>query len=162
MTEEVMPVSDSRDIECRHSGRDEYDWFESRHVENIKVVQGVISRLADNSAKCKNWMLVVSGAAVSLFSSGVIASQLLFIGAYALIVLAFWFMDAKYLQTERLFRTLHRHIVSGSAPYLFTWELDVSGYKKDCLLKVMFSWSMLVYHVAFLLSLIAISIQLAK
>jgi hypothetical protein len=71
---------------------------------HINLLQGIINRLANNSASCKTWCLTLVGALVSLAG----ATHVPGIVTFALVaVVIFGFMDAMYLGQERAYRDLY-------------------------------------------------------
>lgn len=75
--------------------------------------------------------------------------------AFMTIAIVFWVMDAKYLQLERQFRKHHMAIISGSIGFLEQWNFNPQKYSKDCVLKVMFSFSLMVYPSAIIVAIVA-------
>ncbi len=75
-------------------------------IEEIKVVQDIIKRMASNSFSVKTWTITL------------IVATLLFKGTNNHILIAFiplfafWFLDSYYLQQERLFRQVHNWITT--------------------------------------------------
>jgi hypothetical protein len=71
-------------------------------------LQGVINRLANNSASCKTWCLTLVGALVSLAG----ATHVPGIVSFALVpVVVFGFLDTMYLAQERAYRGLYKGVV---------------------------------------------------
>jgi len=78
----------------------------SKHA-HLGMIQGVISRLSQNSFLLKGWSVVlVSG----MFALAAKDSQLLFIYLAYFPVFVFWGLDGYFLQQERLFRKLYDHV----------------------------------------------------
>lgn len=75
-------------------------------VEEVKVAQEIIKRMASNSFNVKTWTITLIVATL-LFKGD---NNHIFIAFIPLI--AFWYLDAYYLQQERLFRKVHDWIVS--------------------------------------------------
>ena len=72
------------------------------------MLQGIVSRLAGNSASCKTWCVsLVSAIAVVAAQSGKV--QLLFVASLPLIIFAA--LDAYYLGLERRFRACYEQFV---------------------------------------------------
>lgn len=69
-------------------------------IEELKMIQDIIKRMADNSFKLKNWCLTVV-VVTMLFQEGVNN----FIPIISLF--GFWFLDSYYLYIEREFRNLY-------------------------------------------------------
>ena len=65
--------------------------------KEIDILQGIIKRMADNSFNIKKWAVILVGV-VMMLKQGNVSSMF---GIIPLI--AFWVMDSKYLQLERMF-----------------------------------------------------------
>ena len=68
---------------------------------HIEIMQGVISRMADNSRSCKVWCVTLVAAVLFLSSRSDEPNQILIALAPAVL---FWFLDSYYLSLERAFR----------------------------------------------------------
>lgn len=75
-------------------------------IEEVKIAQDIIKRMAGNSFNIKTWTITLIVATL-LFKGN---NHHIFIAFIPL--LAFWFLDSYYLQQERLFRKVHDWIVS--------------------------------------------------
>lgn len=76
-------------------------------VEHLKMIQGVINRMAQNSFLLKGWNVVIVSA---LFAFAAKGSQLSFAYIAFLPAVIFWGLDGYFLQQERLFRRLYDHV----------------------------------------------------
>lgn len=77
-------------------------------IAHINLLQGVINRLANNSASCKTWCLTLVGALVSLAG----ATHVPAIITFALVpIIIFGLLDSMYLAQERAYRKLYGRIV---------------------------------------------------
>jgi hypothetical protein len=77
-------------------------------IAHINLLQGIINRLANNSASCKTWCLTLVSALLSLAG----ATRAPGIVTFALVpVVVFGFMDAMYLAQERAYRQLYADTV---------------------------------------------------
>src|SRR3989338_2098141 len=94
----------------------EKDQTEKFFVEEIKIIQDIIKRMAFNSFMIKGWAITL-----------VIATLLLKGNKYQVLIafiplLVFWFLDSYFLQQERLYRELYKCVVENSlktSDYLF-------------------------------------------
>jgi hypothetical protein len=114
----------------------EKEQIEKFFVEELKIIQDIIKRMAFNSFMLKGW-------AVTL----VVATLLLKGDKYQVLIafiplVIFWFLDAYFLQQERLYRELYKWVVANrlnSEEHLF----DMNAYRfKDMVqskLRIMFS-----------------------
>ena len=84
----------------------------SPDYKHLEMIQGVISRMARNSAQMKTWSVSLVTAVFILSGLSDDPHWLIAIGGCVPII-AFWFMDARYLQLERCYVKLHDAIVNG-------------------------------------------------
>jgi len=76
---------------------------------HLATLQGIITRLANNSASCKTWCLTLVGALVSLAG----ATHVPGIITFTLVpITIFGFLDTMYLAQEKAYRTLYNSIVA--------------------------------------------------
>lgn len=87
-------------------------YWDRRHsmekkVKYLEIIQGVISRMANNSFLMKGWAVTL---VVGIFAlSGKDADKLFFLLAYIPIIF-FWLLDTYYLRQERLYRALFNRV----------------------------------------------------
>lgn len=77
-------------------------------TKHIDVLQGIINRLANNSASCKTWCLTLLGALLSLAGATKVP-ELVFLAIVPLLV--FRYLDSRYLAQERAYRRKYNDIV---------------------------------------------------
>lgn len=129
--------------------RDRATLLSVNEIENIKVCQAVINRMADNSARIKNWFFVLSAAFVALLGSGTLSHSLRGFLGYTVIALVMWYTDARYLQLEQLFRGVNNRIVNGCQPNLDSWMLCTHKGDAESIWRLMLrNFSTVVYPVA--------------
>lgn len=75
----------------------------------LKLCQSIIERMSKNSFKLKNWSvtLVVGVLAINNMLLSIKASVIALIP-----ILMFWILDSYYLQIERKYKSLFRHLLS--------------------------------------------------
>lgn len=78
-------------------------------IAHINMLQGIISRMADNSAKCKTWMITILSAMLVLWADGKISKDALRLCCIPMSL--FYFLDCLYLSQERKFIQLQREFV---------------------------------------------------
>jgi hypothetical protein len=77
-------------------------------MAHISLLQGIINRLASDSASCKTWCLTLVAALLSLAGAAHVPG----IVTFALVpVIVFGFLDGMYLAQERAYRDLYRNCV---------------------------------------------------
>ena len=74
---------------------------------HLEMLQGVISRMANNSFLLKGWSVILVSALFALAA----AKALALLALLALLpAIAFWILDAYFLRQERLFRKLYDQV----------------------------------------------------
>lgn len=123
--------------------------------KEVDLVQEITKRMANNSFLIKGWTITLVVATLLLKGDQV----QIYISLLPL--LAFWFLDAYFLQQERLYRKLYNWIVANrlnTDDFLF----DMNAYRfKDEVqsrLRIMFSITLLTFYglIAILILLYAI------
>ncbi|WP_300709699.1 hypothetical protein [uncultured Desulfovibrio sp.] len=134
--------------------RDNTSQLSPQEIESIKATQDIIKRMAENSQKTKTCFLAMCAFFCAMLGKDIVEFSLRVYGAFFLLTVAFWVMDAKYLQLERRFREHHKAIVYGTIPSLEMWNFAPARYATASLARIMFSFSTLIYPamaIAFLL-----------
>ncbi|GAA4708322.1 hypothetical protein [Phytohabitans rumicis] len=99
-----------------------------RHLDHI---QGIITRLAQNSFTVRGWSVSLVSVVLAVLSTQDSSAGL---APIALVpALVFWGLDAYYLRGERLYRQLYRavanRIVAGpGAPDVSPFDMDLGRY----------------------------------
>jgi len=105
-------------------------------VEHLKLIQGMITRLAGNSFLLKGWTVTLMAA---LFTFAAKDSDRSYVIIAWLPVLVFAVLDSYYLWQERLFRDLYQQIAAADTT---TFSMDM----KECLrIGAFFSGTILLY-----------------
>lgn len=78
-------------------------------TEELKILQGVINRMAQNSLECKKWTLALAVGVLSLKIEAI--SNLYGLCVLGVLLLCFWFLDAYYLMQERSFREQYQWLI---------------------------------------------------
>ncbi len=76
-------------------------------IEELKILQGVINRMAKNSLECKKWTLAL---VVGVLSLKIEAISHLY-GVLGVLLACFYLLDAYYLMLERLFREQYQWLI---------------------------------------------------
>ncbi|GAA8477831.1 hypothetical protein HpNP84_02140 [Helicobacter pylori] len=71
-------------------------------IEELRILQGVINKMAQNSLECKKWTLVLAVGVLSLKIEAI--SHLYGLCVLGALLICFYLLDAYYLTQERLFR----------------------------------------------------------
>ncbi|MGL2676671.1 hypothetical protein KVJ61_07095 [Helicobacter pylori] len=78
-------------------------------IEELKILQGVINRMAQNSLECKKWTLALVVGVLSLKIEAI--SNFYGLCVLGVLLLCFWFLDAYYLTQEKLFREQYQWLI---------------------------------------------------
>ena len=95
-------------------------------IEHLKMIQAVITRMAQNSFLIKGWTVTLVAALFALAAND---------SNPALVVIAlvptvgFWLLDAFFLRQERLFRALYDSVRGASGTVDFSMKTDSSAPK---------------------------------
>ena len=131
-----------------------------RTVEHLKMVQGVVARMAGNSAQMKTW--AVSLVTACLVFSGLSEDPHWLIGAGGCVpVIAFWTMDARYLHLERCYVKLHEALAAGEPvePFDLDYRSYSAGAGSAC--RIAWSWSVSTFYGSLLVVMVALLAYLA-
>jgi hypothetical protein len=112
-------------------------------IEEVKIIQDVIKRMASNSFNVKTWTITLIVATL-LFKGNSNSTFIAFIPLFA-----FWFLDSYYLRQERLFRKLHNYIVKyrlNDDNNLFDMNIIKFSSDVQSTLRIMFSISTLPFY----------------
>lgn len=93
-----------------------------KKVNHLQMIQGVISRMANNSFALKGWAVTLVSGIFALASKD--SDKMYFLVSY-IPVIVFWGLDAYYLQQERLYRALYNKVRTLSETEI-DFSMDVS------------------------------------
>ncbi len=78
-------------------------------IEELKILQGVINRMAQNSLECKKWTLTLAVGVLSLKIEAISNSYGLCV--LGVLLACFYLLDAYYLTQERSFRKQYQWLI---------------------------------------------------
>lgn len=120
-------------------------------IEEVKLIQDIIKRMASNSFNVKTWAITLIVATL-LFKGN---DKHIFIAFIPLF--AFWYLDAYYLRQERLFREIHKWITLyriDNEDKLFDFNPTKFTDKVQSTKKIMWSISILPFYGSIFLMLV--------
>ena len=99
--------------------------------KEMDLLQGCISRMAENSFRCKEWAVALAVAVLGLCYSDFGSEFLAVVSVFPLMFL--WHMDCKYLSLERRFRDRYAFVIHNRPKGNFRgqFELDPSIFDED-------------------------------
>lgn len=113
-------------------------------IAHLGFIQGVINRMGNNSFLIKGWAITLVAGVLSLLATKGSGD---FVYVLSAIVIPFWVLDAFYLYQEKLYRKLYDKVAS-NANISKKFSMNAYEFKGevDCLLRVMFSKTLLGYY----------------
>ncbi|WP_100957888.1 hypothetical protein [Helicobacter pylori] len=78
-------------------------------IEELKILQSVINRMAQNSLECKKWTFALAVGVLSLKIEAI--SHLYGLCVLGVLLACFYLLDAYYLTQERLFREQYQWLI---------------------------------------------------
>lgn len=136
-------------------GKNDFSEHETKHLE---MIEAVIERMGQNSFALKGWMMTLIVAICAFSAAG--TERKFALVAIAPIV-AFWFLDAFYLQKERKYRELYKRVVNHKAD-LFDMDISKITGRKTCFLKCLFSVTEWIFYVVCIVAIVAVFIWLLQ
>ena len=77
-------------------------------LDYLKLIQDVISRMANNSFLLKGWSITLASGIFGLFAINDIG--FVYYQLFYLLLIVFWVLDSYYLRQERLYRGLYDRV----------------------------------------------------
>lgn len=109
---------------------------EQLHKE-IDLIQAVITRMAQNSFQVKTWLIGVLSALIVFEKDAIFAQagadKLLAIQMNLFLflpIICFWYLDAFFLSTEKLYRELYKWVVK-HRPKTSAYQYDLNTFKRS-------------------------------
>jgi hypothetical protein len=134
--------------------------FDPARIAHMEMIQGVITRMAGNSFALKTLAVTLTTGVVALL--GAIRKPSFFYVAAGLLPIAiFWWLDARYLQLERLYRQLYDAVREGKEGEPFSMKVGPYHEKVDSEWAIAWSWSVAGIYVALLAVLGIVGVTMA-
>lgn len=108
---------------------------ENLHKE-LDLIQDIIKRMAQNSFQVKAWLIGILSALVVLESKAIFgqtaddhAFSIQMNVFLFLPIICFWYLDAFFLSTERLYRELYKWVVQ-NRPHTNAYQYDLNTFTR--------------------------------
>lgn len=136
------------------------DWDKTVIHKELDLIQDVIKRMASNSFQVKTWLIgILTGliaiksdqlfggvaTTMALGKSGVLGMNLLLMFP----VLAFWYLDAFFLRTEKLYFQIYDWVINNrttTTEYLYDLNPRRFDNNVDSIGKIMLSKTLLLFY----------------
>lgn len=133
--------------------------------KEIDLIQNCINRMAKNSFLIKGWALTVITAVLALTKKNIDPIYLCLVLFIPL--LAFWYLDAFFLQTEKMYRKIYEWVIEARKKNDFNFLYDLNPHRfKDQVesrWKVMWSITLRVFYgIPSLIIIVIIIYQITK
>ena len=131
----------------------------NKKIAHLQMLQNIIDRFSSNSFTLKGLCFTLIIGMLSFYKESLLWSIILIIN------LTFWFLDSYYLKQERYYRAIYNKVCFFNEEDIDFFmgskeENNKYPYKKDSLIKVMFSIAMLPYIIIFIVEVIYFIIKL--
>lgn len=140
-------------------------------LKEIDLIQSCINRMAQNSFMVKGWAISLVAVVLALLPESFNLTGLCLIGIVA--TLCFWYLDAFFLRTERLYRWKYEWVLEKRLscedfcydlnPYnsqMWLLNKDGTGKKTPCIIEIMATKTLLpIYPPLVVLSLVVLITQ---
>lgn len=130
--------------------------MDSDRIKHLEFIQGVITRMNNNSFQMKGWMVALVSALLGIYAS---TQNDAFVLVALFPALLFWFLDAYYLQQERKFRGLYNDVAGITKNHeiaLFAMRPDLYKDGKYSLWDVFGSQTIMVLYLPVIVLLLVI------
>ncbi len=115
-----------------------------KKLAHLKMVQGIVNRLSNNSFLLKGWSVILVSALFALAAGG---TQIYFVYLAYFPAFAFWVLDGYFLHQERLFRKLYDHIRAVDEEEIdFSMNTAIVNDQVDSWFRVTFSKTLRIFH----------------
>lgn len=131
--------------------------------KEIDLIQGVITRMANNSFLLKGWIVSLIAVLLALTKDTIVATQLSYFCIILLIpVFVFWYLDAFFLHKERCYIKLYEWVISNrQTSNNFLYDLNYRRFENQVhsVWKIMFSDTLGLFYGFIVLILIGLGIH---
>lgn len=126
-------------------------------IKDLEFLQSLISRLSTYSAANKNYCITLTTAICGL----ALTTKAPYISLFSILpALLFFFMDGRYLRSERIFRTIYDKRRREDWSTKPSFDLCYSTEDEQSLQESLFSWSVLPFYSLLVLGIVLVFIAL--
>ena len=109
-------------------------------IAHLQMIQGVITRMAGNSFSLKTLAVTLTTGVVALLGTMQTFNPL-YLFTLLLPIAVFWWLDARYLQLERLYRRLYDEVRHGAIADPFGMDTRPYREAEASVVRIAWSWS---------------------
>ena len=129
--------------------------FDEARTAHLQMILSVISRMAGNSFALKTLAVTLTTGVIALIGT-IEKFNPIYLTAPLLPIAVFWWLDARYLQLERLYRALYDAVRLDSKTEPFSMNIAPYKDKVASVTRVAWSWSVAGIYVALLAVLLIV------
>lgn len=116
--------------------------------KEIDLIQNCINRMANNSFMLKGWSISLIAVVLALTNDRL--NALFLLCSVCIPLLCFWYLDAFFLRTERMYRKMYDWVLKErkNNNFEFKYDLNSKRFEKDVdsTFKIMFSKTLRVFY----------------
>ena len=125
-----------------------------KKLAHLKMIQGIVNRLSNNSFLLKGWSVVLVSALFALAAGN---TKVYFIYLAYFPAIAFWVLDGYFLWQESLFRALYDHVRQTKEEEVdFSMDIRIVKSQVKPWSDVIFSMTLLIFHGTVLTSIVVV------
>ena len=132
--------------------------------KEIDLIQGIISRMANNSFLLKGWLISLIAVVLALTKDTIVATELSSFNVILLLpVVVFWYLDAFFLHKERCYRKLYDWVIANHANHSenldYVYDLNYKRFENQVktVFQIMFSKTLLIFYGLIVVVLLALT-----
>ncbi len=116
--------------------------------KEIELIQNCISRMSQNSFLIKGWTISIIAISLAIQKD---TQNSLYLSLILMIpIFSFWYLDAHFLQLEKMYRTMYQSVIERRAKddFSFLYELNPRRFRQNVnsIGKLMFSGTLLIFY----------------
>lgn len=122
--------------------------IEKLHKE-LDFIQGVITRMANNSFLLKGWLISLIAVVLALNKDSLLSNEINIYIILLLPIITFWYLDAFFLHREKLYRKLYEWVITNrpsNKDHLYSLNADRFKNQVESIFCVMFSITLRAFY----------------
>lgn len=124
-------------------------------IAHLGFIQGAINRMAGNVFLVKGWSVALAAAMTALTSDSKFGSYIAIVP-----IILFWWLDAYYIQQEKLFRELFSMVSTSRTPTVdFSMDTTAVQNRVASKFRIMLSCTVFPFYVLILCALLASALK---
>lgn len=130
--------------------------MEEKKIKHLEMIESIIERLGNNSFQLKGWAVALVAIVGTLSAQG--SDKRFFLLAF-LPLLAFWWLDAFYLQLERKYKTLYKTVLHKKESEI-DFDMDIHNIpnrNEHCYFRCLFSKTESLFYLPILVVILCIA-----